>query len=81
MELQEMIGDLSMLGCETDQEEMAERLYADGQMDDLVRCLKKCRCNLIDEMHESQRKVDKIDLIIRKAEKENKKRIGGFKND
>ena len=31
---------------------------------------KKCRCGLIDEMHESQRKVDRMDYLIRKAEKE-----------
>jgi hypothetical protein len=77
MELQDMIGELSKLGCETDQEEIAERLYSEGQMGDLVKCLKKFRCDLVDEMHQSQRKVDKIDLIIRKAEKETMERIGG----
>ena len=77
MELQDMIGELSKLGCETDQEEIAERLYSEGQMDALVKCLKKFRCALVDEMHQSQRKVDKIDLIIRKAEKETVERIGG----
>ena len=30
----------------------------------------QCRCGLIDEMHESQRKVDRMDYLIRKAEKE-----------
>ena len=77
MELQDMIGELSKLGCETDQEEIAERLYSEGQMGDLVKYLKKFRCDLVDEMHQSQRKVDKIDLIIRKAEKETVERIGG----
>jgi hypothetical protein len=32
--------------------------------------LKKCRCSLMDEMHESQRKVDWMDNLIRMVEKE-----------
>ncbi|MBR1773761.1 MAG: hypothetical protein IJ749_07650 [Eubacterium sp.] len=70
MELKEMISDISKLGCESSQGELAERLYEEGQMQELIKCLKKCRCSLVDEMHESQRKVDRIDLIIRLAEKE-----------
>ena len=70
MELKEMIGDLTDLGCQSDQKETAKRLYDTGQIEDLIRYLKKCRCTLMDEMHESQRKVDRIDFLIRKAEKE-----------
>ena len=69
MELKEMIGDLTDLGCGNDQEETAKRLYDTGQIEDLIRYLKKCRCALMDEMHESQRKVDRMDFLIRKAEK------------
>ena len=77
MLLKEMIEDLSALGCESKDEDKAKKLYESGQMEDLIKCLKKCRCTLMDEMHESQRKVDKIDLIIRSAEKEAVKNIGG----
>ena len=77
MLLKEMIEELSALGCECKDEDKAKKLYEEGQMEDLIKCLKKCRCTLMDEMHESQRKVDKIDLIIRSAEKEAVKNIGG----
>ena len=77
MLLKEMIEDLSALGCECKDEDKAKKLYESGQMEDLIKCLKKCRCTLMDEMHESQRKVDRIDLIIRSAEKEALKNIEG----
>ena len=48
----------------------ARMLYDSGQKAELIRYLKCCRCGLVDEMHESQRKVDRIDYLIRKAEKE-----------
>lgn len=70
MELKEMIDDLPGLGCGSDQKEAAKRLYDTGRIEDLIRYLKKCRCSLMDEMHESQRRVDRMDILIRKAEKE-----------
>lgn len=69
MELKEMICDLTDLGFEIDQKETAKHLYDTGQIEELIRYLKKCRCTLMDEMHESQRKVDRMDFLIRKAEK------------
>ena len=73
MELNEMIADLSGLGCRPEQKEAARKLYESRNMTELIRYLKKHRCVLLDEMHESQRRVDRIDLIISKAEKEAKK--------
>ena len=70
MELREMIADMSDVGCGFEQEETAMLLYESGQTDELVRYLKKCRCSLMDEMHESQRRVDRMDYLIRRAEKE-----------
>ncbi len=70
MELNAMIGCLSELGCTDEQKETAMVFFESGQISELVRYLKKCRCDLIDEMHESQRKVDRMDYLIRKAEKE-----------
>jgi len=70
MELKAMIQSLSDVGCSEDQKKEAELLYRSGRTADLIRYLKKCRCSLMDEMHESQRKVDRMDFLIRKAEKE-----------
>jgi HD superfamily phosphohydrolase len=70
MDLKAMIDSLSDIGCSTEQEKKAKMLYESGQKAELIRYLKCCRCSLVDEMHESQRKVDRIDYLIRKAEKE-----------
>lgn len=48
----------------------AKELYRDGRTDELMKLLRRKRCDLIDDMHLSQRKVDRLDYIIRQAEKE-----------
>ena len=40
------------------------RLYRAGRLEDLRKALRKQRCALMDEVHESQRKVDRIDRLI-----------------
>ena len=62
MELKKMIDCLSDIGVDNEYKEMAKRFLESG--------LKRCRCTLMDEMHESQRKVDRMDYLIRWAEKE-----------
>ena len=70
MELKAMLDNLADAGCTKHDAEIAGELYKNGQADELIRFLKKCRCSLMDEMHESQRKVDRMDYLIRWAEKE-----------
>ena len=50
------------------------RLYRAGRLEELKKTLRKRRCALMDEVHESQRKVDRIDTVIRQIEKEMKER-------
>ena len=50
------------------------RLYRAGQLEELKKALRKRRCAFMDEVHESQRKVDRIDTVIRQIEKEMKER-------
>ena len=45
-----------------------------GRLEELKKALRKQRCVLMDELHESQRKVDRIDTVIRQIEKEMKER-------
>ena len=45
-----------------------------GRLEELKKTLRKRRCALMDEVHESQRKVDRIDTVIRQIEKELKER-------
>ena len=55
-------------GCAGEDIERVRRLHEAGLDDDIVRCLRRCRCDLIEELHKSQRKVDCIDHLIRAAE-------------
>ena len=61
---------LADAGCEGFAIEGAARLMEAGQRDELIRHLRRCRCELVDAMHESQRRVDRMDRLIRQAEKE-----------
>ena len=70
MELKMMIDCLSDIGVDDEHKEMAKLFFESGQKSELIGYLKRCRCNLMDEMHESQRKVDRMDYLIRWAEKE-----------
>ena len=44
-------------------------LYQAGNYPEMLRQMKKQRCTLMDAMHESQRKVDRIDYLIYHQEK------------
>ena len=69
MEMKTMIDNLTDAGCTKHDAEIARELYKNGQIDELIGFLKKCRCGLMEEMHESQRKVDCMDFLIRRAER------------
>ena len=45
----------------------AVRLCETGQKEDLIRFLRVRRCDLIEELHESQKKIDRFDYMIRQA--------------
>ena len=67
---------LADAGCGGDAVQGAARLLAAGRADELVLYLRRCRCELVDAMHESQRRVDRMDRLIRLAEKEMQERPG-----
>lgn len=48
----------------------AMRMCEAGQKEDLVRFLRVRRCDLIEELHESQKKIDRFDYMIRQTEKQ-----------
>ncbi len=65
----EMETALADAGCGRGAVETAQRLLAAGRTRELIRFLRLCRCDLMDELHEKQRRVDRMDLLIRKTEK------------
>ena len=48
----------------------AVRFCKAGQKEDLVRYLRFRRCDMIEKLHESQKQIDRLDYMVRRAEKE-----------
>ncbi len=67
--LNDMIAAMYDAGFGSDEITNAELLYQSGHTKELIRHLRKCRCELMEQLHESQRKVDRIDYLIRQNEK------------
>ena len=57
-------------GCAEDSAQTVERMMTAGHLEDALHQMRVLRCDLVDEMHRSQRKVDCIDHLIRQTEKE-----------
>ena len=60
-------------GCPEQSAVFAQQLYDGGQIRDALQVMKIVRCGLMDELHKSQRKVDRLDFLIRQTENEIKK--------
>ena len=69
---EQLIQGLSEAGCSQDTAERIGTLYEAGSYDEVLHQMKVQRCVLIDEMHLSQRKVDRMDFLIRHQEKQMK---------
>ncbi len=68
--LENMCQALSDAGCDEEAIHKAERLYGS---DELLRYLRLCRCERMEELHKSQKRVDLMDHLIRNIEKNNGK--------
>ena len=62
---------LTDIGVRQELIERAMQLYQSGQEAELVRFLKLQRCNMVEDMHECQRKIDRIDYLIRQTKNNN----------
>ena len=67
---EQLIQGLSDAGCSTEAAERIGTLYEAGSYREALHQMKVQRCVLIDEMHESQRRVDRMDFLIRNQEKQ-----------
>ena len=72
-EKKQLIQGLSDAGCSTETAERINRLCEAGCYDEALHQMKVQRCVLIEAMHESQRRVDRMDFLIRNQEKQRKK--------
>ena len=57
-------------GCSDRSADFVEQLVLAGRLTDALHEMKAIRCDLMDALHQSQRKVDCLDYLIRKTEKE-----------
>ena len=62
---------LTDIGVRQELIERAMQLCRYGQEAELVRFLKLQRCNMVEDMHECQRKIDRIDYLIRQTKNNN----------
>ncbi len=67
--MDEIAGNLMDAGCDAAHITEIGRLYEKGEIALVLRKLRRCRCELMDDLHESQKKVDCLDFLIRKIEK------------
>ena len=68
-ELEKILTNLRDAGCGNAEVEKAKQLYESGDAKVLLRYFRKCRCSRMEELHESQRKVDCLDFLIRQTAK------------
>ncbi len=69
VELEEILTNLSDAGCGKDELEKTKQFYEEGDTETLIRYFRRYRCNLMEKLHESQRKVDCLDFLIRQTVK------------
>ena len=55
-------------GCDERSIAKAEALLAAGAREELIRCLRRCRCEQLEALHEKQKQLDRLDLLIRRAQ-------------
>ena len=54
-------------GCSESTIRRAEHFYQSGSAEDLIHCLRSCRCDALQEIHEKQRQLDRLDKLIRET--------------
>ena len=70
MNLKQLKQNLSDAGCDNEVVENIVRMCESGNVEGALQIMKKDRCRLMEELHESGRKVDCLDFLIRATEKE-----------
>ncbi|MCR4655566.1 MAG: hypothetical protein K5770_04970 [Lachnospiraceae bacterium] len=62
--------NLSDAGCSIGTIDEITGMCESGNIEGAIHLMRKDRCRLMDELHESGRKVDCLDFLIRSTEKE-----------
>ena len=68
-EKEQLMQGLSDAGCDAAACRAIGSLFEAGNTREVLRRMRLQRCALVDEMHKSQRKVDRMDYLIHAQEK------------
>ena len=68
--MDELTLGLKDAGCDSKQIALICRLYENGEIQMVIKKLRRHRCDLMERMHESQRKIDCVDFLLRKIDKQ-----------
>ena len=72
LDIETIIANMGDAGCSSADIDRVSRLHEAGLEGEIIKCLRRCRCDLVEELHKSQRKVDCMDHLIRSAESINR---------
>ena len=67
-ELEIIIETMKASGCSVMDTERVRNMHNIGLDDEIIHCLRKCRSSLMDELRALQRRVDRMDRLIRMTE-------------
>ena len=67
-ELRIIIENMKAAGCSDTDTERVMNMHKAGLDKEIIPCLRKCRCSLMDDLRDSQRRVDRMDRLIRMTE-------------
>jgi hypothetical protein len=68
IEMEKIIEAMQTAGCSAGDVERVRNMHKAGMDNEIILCLRKCRCSLMDDLRESQRRVDRMDRLIRMTE-------------
>ncbi len=68
MDFEMIIENMEAAGCSDEALARVSALHEVGFDREILSCLRKCRCELMDQLHETQRQVDRMDQLIRIAQ-------------
>ena len=72
MDIEQLRTTLADAGCGAGEADRIIRMYESGSRREALQQMRKSRCKLMEQLHESGRKVDCMDFLIRSTEKEMK---------
>ena len=68
-DIEMIIANMMAAGCSDADAGKVRRMQEAGMDNEILQCLRSCRCTLLDELHDKQRNVDRMDSLIRSAGK------------